>query len=150
MENVRNFIDQVAQGDNIAARETLDNLLSARAFESLESKKQEIGSTLFGGIEEEVEQIDEKWDDHWEVKKASRDEVGNTMHDIHHKGKYVGSVTKNKHGSWSTWHEPAGGGDDNFDSKHDAINTLKRDHKEYTKDKRELGYKARAEWKKNH
>jgi len=50
MENVRNFIDQVAQGDNITARETLDNLLSARAFESLESKKQEIGSTLFNGV----------------------------------------------------------------------------------------------------
>lgn len=56
MENVRNFIDQVAQGDNIAARETLDNLLSARAFESLEAKKQEIGSTLFNGVAVEEEQ----------------------------------------------------------------------------------------------
>lgn len=56
MENVRNFIDQVAQGDNIAARETLDNLLSARAFEALETKKQEIGSTLFNGVAVEKEQ----------------------------------------------------------------------------------------------
>jgi hypothetical protein len=56
MENVRNFIDQVAQGDNIAARETLDNLLSARAFEALETKKQEIGSTLFNGVTFEEEQ----------------------------------------------------------------------------------------------
>lgn len=56
MENVRNFIDQVAQGDNIAARETLDNLLSARAFEALETKKQEIGSTLFNGVAVEEEQ----------------------------------------------------------------------------------------------
>lgn len=55
MEQVRNFIDQVAQGDNIAAKETLDNLLSARAFEQLESKKQEIGSTLFNGQQVEVQ-----------------------------------------------------------------------------------------------
>lgn len=57
MENVRNFIDQVAQGDNITARETLDNLLSARAFESLESKKQEIGSTLFNGVSIEQTEV---------------------------------------------------------------------------------------------
>lgn len=53
MEQVRAFIDQVAQGDNITAKETLDNLLSARAFEALEAKKQEIGSTLFNGKQEE-------------------------------------------------------------------------------------------------
>lgn len=55
MEQVRNFIDQVAQGDNISAKETLDNLLSARAFEQLETKKQEIGSTLFNGQQPEVQ-----------------------------------------------------------------------------------------------
>lgn len=57
MENIRNFIDQVAQGDNITARETLDNLLSARAFEALEAKKQDIGSTLFNGIETEQPEV---------------------------------------------------------------------------------------------
>lgn len=55
MEQVRNFIDQVAQGDNIAAKETLDNLLSARAFEQLESKKQEVASTIFNGQQPEVQ-----------------------------------------------------------------------------------------------
>lgn len=57
MEQVRNFIDQVAQGDNIAAKETLDNLLSARAFEQLETKKQEIGGTLFGGQPEQQVEV---------------------------------------------------------------------------------------------
>lgn len=52
MDAVRNFINQVAQGDNVNAKETLDNLLSARAFEALESKKQELGSTLFNGVQE--------------------------------------------------------------------------------------------------
>lgn len=53
MEQVRNFIDQVAQGDNIAAKEALDNLLSARAFEQLETKKQDVASTLFNGVKQE-------------------------------------------------------------------------------------------------
>ena len=55
MYAVRNFINQVAQGDNVNAKETLDNLLSARAFEALESKKQELGSTLFNGVTSEQE-----------------------------------------------------------------------------------------------
>ena len=56
MEQVRNFIDLVGQGNNIAAKEALDELLSARAFEALDAKKQEIGSTLFGGQEEVASQ----------------------------------------------------------------------------------------------
>lgn len=52
MEQVRNFIDLVAQGNNAEARDTLDELLSARAFEALDAKKQEIGGTLFGGQEQ--------------------------------------------------------------------------------------------------
>lgn len=58
MEQVRNFIDLVGQGDNIAAKEALDELLSARAFEALEGKKQEIGATMFG--DNQVEQPTEE------------------------------------------------------------------------------------------
>jgi ClpP class serine protease len=56
MEQVRNFIDLVAQGQNAEAKESLDELLSARAFEALDAKKQEIGSTLFGGQAETTEE----------------------------------------------------------------------------------------------
>ena len=56
MKQVRNFIDLVAQGNNNEARDTLDELLSARAFEALDAKKQEIGATLFGGQEQPTEQ----------------------------------------------------------------------------------------------
>lgn len=56
MEQVRNFIDLVAQGNNAEARDTLDELLSARAFEALDAKKQEIGATLFGGQEQQTQQ----------------------------------------------------------------------------------------------
>lgn len=55
MDQIRNFIDLVAQGNNIEARESLDNLLSTRAFEQLETKKQEYASTLFSGKEQSAE-----------------------------------------------------------------------------------------------
>jgi hypothetical protein len=57
MEQIRNFIDLVGQGDNVGAKDALSELLASRAFESLESKKQGIAGTLFNT--EEVEQIDE-------------------------------------------------------------------------------------------
>ena len=54
------FIDQLAAGQAADAKETLSNLLSARAFEALDARKQELGATLFGGqVEEEVEELDE-------------------------------------------------------------------------------------------
>jgi hypothetical protein len=48
MEQIRNFIDLVGQGDNVGAKDALEELLAARAFENLESRKQEIASSLFG------------------------------------------------------------------------------------------------------
>ena len=54
------FIEQLAAGQAADAKETLSNLLSARAFEALDARKQELGATLFGGqVEEEVEELDE-------------------------------------------------------------------------------------------
>ena len=54
------FIEQLAAGQAADAKETLSNLLSARAFEALDARKQELGATLFGNqVEEEVEELDE-------------------------------------------------------------------------------------------
>ena len=52
MENVRNFIDLVALGDNIAAREELDKILSQKAFDALDARKKEIAGAIFGTTEE--------------------------------------------------------------------------------------------------
>ena len=54
MTDVRQFIDLVGQGNNVEAKEALDELLSARAFEALDAKKQELGSNLFGGQTQET------------------------------------------------------------------------------------------------
>jgi hypothetical protein len=53
MENINNFINSIAAGDNVTAKEELEELLSSKAFDALQGRKQEIASTLFGGEQEE-------------------------------------------------------------------------------------------------
>ena len=55
--DVQDFINSVATGNAAEAKETLNDLLSARAFDALESKKIEIAQTLFNG-KQQVENED--------------------------------------------------------------------------------------------
>jgi hypothetical protein len=54
--NIQDIINNVASGDNVAAKESIENALSAKAFDALQIRKQEIASTLFGGQEQESEE----------------------------------------------------------------------------------------------
>ena len=47
------FINQLASGQAADAKETLADLLSARAFEALDARKQELASALFNGQQTE-------------------------------------------------------------------------------------------------
>jgi hypothetical protein len=58
--DTRQFIDLLGAGQSSEAKSALEDLISARAFEALEAKKQEIGSTLFNGREQEVETQEEQ------------------------------------------------------------------------------------------
>ena len=49
------FINQLAAGQASDAKETLADLLSARAFEALDARKQELANALFNGQEDTVE-----------------------------------------------------------------------------------------------
>ena len=49
------FIDQLSNGNASEAKDTLNNLLSARAFESLDAKKVELAKSIFTGKEDSVE-----------------------------------------------------------------------------------------------
>ena len=49
------FIDQLSNGNASEAKDTLNNLLSARAFESLDAKKIELAKSMFTGKEDSVE-----------------------------------------------------------------------------------------------
>ena len=50
--DVSNFINSVASGNAIEAKESLNDLLSARAFEALDAKKTELAQSLFTDKEE--------------------------------------------------------------------------------------------------
>jgi hypothetical protein len=55
--DIQNIINNIAAGDNIAAKEGIENVLSAKAFDALQGRKQEIAATLFGGKEQESEEV---------------------------------------------------------------------------------------------
>jgi hypothetical protein len=50
--DVSNFINNVASGNAMNAKESLNDLLSARAFEALDAKKTELAQSLFTDKEE--------------------------------------------------------------------------------------------------
>jgi hypothetical protein len=59
MTLTRQFIDQLAAGDTSTAKETIENDLSSRAFEALDSYKKQIAASVFGGQSQEQEtQVD--------------------------------------------------------------------------------------------
>ena len=53
--DTQTFLNQVAAGDALAAKETLNDLLSAKAFEALDAKKIELSQSVFTGKEEVAE-----------------------------------------------------------------------------------------------
>lgn len=74
MSQVRQFIDQIAAGQSADAKESLENILSGKAFESLDLYKKEIASSIFGGIEEEKECDTEKEDDEDDEDEKEEDD----------------------------------------------------------------------------
>jgi hypothetical protein len=53
--DTQTFINSVASGNASEAKDVLNDILSARAFEAIDAKKVEIAQTLFGGENTEVE-----------------------------------------------------------------------------------------------
>ena len=54
---IQDIINNIAAGDSIAAKEGIENVLSAKAFDALQGRKQEMAATLFGGQEQNGEEI---------------------------------------------------------------------------------------------
>ena len=53
--DIKSFIDNVAAGNAAEAKEGLNDLLSARAFEAIDGRKTELAQNLFGSKEEQTE-----------------------------------------------------------------------------------------------
>lgn len=56
MSDIATFLSQIQSGDNADARDTINDLLSARATEALNIRKQEIAKSMYSGTEVESEQ----------------------------------------------------------------------------------------------
>jgi len=54
--DIQDMINNIAAGENAAAKEGLENALSAKAFDALQGRKQEIASALYAGPEQESEE----------------------------------------------------------------------------------------------
>jgi hypothetical protein len=68
------FIDELAAGNASVAKDILNDMLSARAFEALEGRKIEIAQNIFNGSqvqEEEVEITQEEFDQLDELSKGT-------------------------------------------------------------------------------
>ena len=68
------FIDELAAGNASVAKDMLNDMLSARAFEALEGRKIEIAQNIFNGSqvqEEEVEITQEEFDQLDEISKKT-------------------------------------------------------------------------------
>lgn len=57
--DVSNFINSVASGNALQAKETLNDILSSKAFEGLDNKKTELAQSLFTGKEVEVQDTED-------------------------------------------------------------------------------------------
>jgi len=56
--DVATFIDNVTSGNALAAKESLNDLLSAKAFEALDTKKTELAQSLFTGKEVDAQETE--------------------------------------------------------------------------------------------
>lgn len=57
--DTQTFINQVASGDAVGAKDLLNDLLSTKAFEALDAKKIEMSQSIFSGEEPEVQDTEE-------------------------------------------------------------------------------------------
>lgn len=60
--DTQTFIQHVASGNATQAKETLNNLLSSRAFDALDSKKVELSKNIFTGREESAVEVQDTED----------------------------------------------------------------------------------------
>ena len=83
--DIQEIINNIAAGENVAAKEGLENALSAKAFDALQGYKQEIASTLYGGQEQESEEDTDHEEDEEEgayAESVEHDEVQDQLDEV--------------------------------------------------------------------
>jgi len=57
--DIQSILNNIAAGENAAAKESIENVLSAKAFDALQGRKQELAAAIFGGQAESSEDVSE-------------------------------------------------------------------------------------------
>ena len=78
MTDIVDFVNQIAAAQRAVAKDTLNNILSQKAMEALDGKKQEIASSLFNGVEAQPEEEPTEDDLEVEVQDTADTEVDET------------------------------------------------------------------------
>ena len=134
------FIEQLVAGQAADAKETLSDLLSARAFEALDARKQELGATLFGSqVEEEVEELDEGTMTGITLGAKVKNKQGGYNQDVHHKGEKIGHIEAYKHRTgmrYGSHHDASGDGSAGNRDAEESIADIRFSHAQHLKDNR--------------
>jgi len=67
--DIQDIINNIAAGENLDAKEGLENVLSTKAFDALQNRKQEIASALYAGQEETPEDDAESEEENEEIEQ---------------------------------------------------------------------------------
>jgi hypothetical protein len=91
--NIQDIINNIASGENLVAKEGLENVLSAKAFDALQGYKQEIAATLYGGQEQGPEEDTDHEED---------EEEGAYAEGVEHDGEQLDELSKETLQSYHT------------------------------------------------
>jgi hypothetical protein len=67
--DIQNIINSIAAGENLDAKEGLENVLSTKAFDALQDRKQEIASALYAGQDQTSENDAEAEEENEEIEQ---------------------------------------------------------------------------------
>lgn len=63
MDHIRQFIDNLAAGNNLEAKESIENAMSVKAFDALDAYKKQIANGVFNdGAQEETVEVQDTED----------------------------------------------------------------------------------------
>lgn len=63
MDHIRQFIDNLAAGNNLEAKESIENAMSVKAFDALDAYKKQIANGVFNdGAQEETIEVQDTED----------------------------------------------------------------------------------------
>lgn len=103
--SIQDFLQATASGNALEAQTALADVLSAKAFESLQDRKVELAQNLFNtaDMNEEVE-LDEGIDTHIKMGKKVKNSDGGHDQTVHYKGKKIGHIGSYEHPSGTKYY----------------------------------------------